>query len=315
MRNLAPLLIICEIIIAFILGLAIYQRNNVLGVTSINPINKNDIIFSNQNTLHNFYEPKPNSKQIDKPAWMKTGIEHEINSDSLNEVKNYSIDKDPNTFRIVTLGDSHTYGLYVEGRENWSKVLENKLNEEKCFTKNIKYEVINLGMSGYDIQYAIERYKIRGTKYRPDLVIWFVKGDDFTQINENMLDIKKEIKKGVPGKSEVDYWKMAMTELTNKFGEERLLKENMRLINKISQYYSGNLIMMTYPGKESHMQSIGEFVKNRKSTYLFKDIPPIYIRNDLNFSPFDTHPNKEGHNLIAEDLFRYLIDNKLISCN
>ena len=50
-----------------------------------------------------------------------------INNDSLNERFNYSENKDKNTFRIITLGASYTYGLYVDTKNNWTEILEDIL--------------------------------------------------------------------------------------------------------------------------------------------------------------------------------------------
>ena len=108
---------------------------------------------------------------------------YNINSDTFNERFDYEINKDDKTFRIITLGDSFTFGYIVDTKNNWTELLEDKLNQLHCANFD-KIEVINLGVVGYDIQYSVERFKLRGKKYNPDLVLWLLKGDDFQEIKE-----------------------------------------------------------------------------------------------------------------------------------
>jgi lysophospholipase L1-like esterase len=118
--------------------------------------------ISNENRI---FDLKPNYHQTYKTSEFEIDIK--TNSDSLRDVE-HSIDKPPNTYRIVVIGDSMTFGWGVNLEDTWWKILEDKLNNN---SKNIKYEVINLGvwMYTYDQQYL--RLKEKGLKYQPDLVI------------------------------------------------------------------------------------------------------------------------------------------------
>ena len=116
-------------------------------------------------TEDRIFDLKPNYHQKYKTSEFEIDIK--TNSDNLRDVE-HSIDKPPNTYRIVVLGDSMTFGWGVNEEDTWWKILENKLNTN---SKNIKYEIINLGvwMYTYDQQYL--RLKEKGLKYQPDLVI------------------------------------------------------------------------------------------------------------------------------------------------
>lgn len=79
----------------------------------------------------------------------------------------YSLEKDKNTCRIAVLGDSFAESLQVELNESWPKLLEKKLNSN---SKNIKFEVMNFGLScaWTEAEYFVmERYAL---KFRPDIV-------------------------------------------------------------------------------------------------------------------------------------------------
>jgi len=159
-------IVLFELVVVAFLAVRIYlNQSKVLGETvSMNPINKDELIFSEEGNLKYFYERKPNSIDSKKQEWLPNNYDYEItiNAESLNERFDYSSDKPQDVFRIITIGDSFTYGKYVNTKENYPERLEDLLNKElKC--QNIKrFEVINLGMGGYDIEYSVHRFKIRG---------------------------------------------------------------------------------------------------------------------------------------------------------
>ena len=98
-------LVIIELFAVPYLILRIYNNKSILGKVSVNPIDKNNISFDEKNKLKSFYEPRPNS--IEKiNEWSPYKGTYTINSDSLNERFDYSVDKPERTYRIITLGDS-----------------------------------------------------------------------------------------------------------------------------------------------------------------------------------------------------------------
>jgi len=276
--------ILSQVVLISFLGYQIYQkRKNVLRALSINPISKENIDFKLTGKLKYFYEPKIGS-------WYhrNSNSNYIINTDTLHEVRDYSIEKPNNVFRIIAFGDSFTFGEGVADNNNWVKQLEDKLNEN---SQGCIYEVINFGVPGYDIEYSIERYKSRGTKYSPDLLIWFLKNDDFEQIREKEFIEKttsEEILKDI-----LTYQKSCLVELVN-------LK-----INK--------LLFLTFIFTDQKYKSIMESYVNNADIFLYDDLTDIYT-DKKNCLP-DGHPSKYGHQVIAQDVYKYLIKNKLVPCN
>lgn len=96
--------------------------------------------------------------------------------------KDYALDKPKDTFRIVVLGDSFTFGQGVKKEETFTARLESLLNSAN---KTIRFEVINLGFCGLNTEKELEilerrgvnpdtwlpdeRY--RGMAYQPDLIL------------------------------------------------------------------------------------------------------------------------------------------------
>jgi lysophospholipase L1-like esterase len=96
--------------------------------------------------------------------------------------KGYSLARSPNTFRIVVLGDSYTYGQGVERDKTFPAQLEKLLNN---MGSGVRFEVINLGFCGLNtmiekqilVEYGINPdtwapdSNYRGLAYQPDLVL------------------------------------------------------------------------------------------------------------------------------------------------
>ncbi|MBI2136468.1 SGNH/GDSL hydrolase family protein [Candidatus Woesearchaeota archaeon] len=95
------------------------------------------------------------------------------NNDGLRD-KEYPLKKPENTFRIVELGGSFTFGMGSPVERIYPTLLENKLNNG--LSQN--YDVINLGLFGINTIEEIEMLKLKGLKYSPDLVILDYSLDD-----------------------------------------------------------------------------------------------------------------------------------------
>jgi len=107
------------------------------------------------------------------------GVEVKINSNGLRDYE-YSFKKPLNTYRILVLGDSITFGWGVPFEKVYSKVLESRLNKNG---DRVSYQVINAGVGNYQIKDEVSLLKYEGMKYDPDMIIlgYFV---DDPKINE-----------------------------------------------------------------------------------------------------------------------------------
>lgn len=314
-------LTLLQLIIIVVLGLMIYKKSTTRNI-SINPIKKDSLIFSSDGKqLEYFFEPKPNT--IEHPAdWLPFKASYSINSDALNERFEYLTNKPKDVYRIVTLGDSFTFGENVDTKDNWPEKLEDLLNIKLRCDNYHKFEVINLGVAGYDFQYSVKRYRIRGIKYNPDLVVWLM--NDFKRIHEKIAplalkyseDLKKTgelsklIKKGIffyP-------FEKAQEAVKEEMGEDGILQYQTRAISKINDYYSGYLLMIPYLDFNSRdINFLREFVKKRPKTMIFDKL--TNLSGIKNAQLPDYHPSSYGHKIIADDIYKYLTTNKIIPCS
>jgi hypothetical protein len=106
----------------------------------------------------------------------------QLNSDGFKDVE-FSTKKAKNTFRIVSLGDSFSYGV-VPYEYNYLTVLENNLNKNNQANnspKNINnIEVYNMGIIGTGPKDYLSLLVNEGLSYKPDLItVGFYLGNDF----------------------------------------------------------------------------------------------------------------------------------------
>lgn len=85
--------------------------------------------------------------------------------------REFTIDKPSNVFRIAVIGDSVTFGFRVPQTETYSRRLENLLNLA-AQPGAPSFEVINFGVTGYNITQIAEQLRTRVLRYAPDLVVY-----------------------------------------------------------------------------------------------------------------------------------------------
>ncbi|MDV2504655.1 MAG: GDSL-type esterase/lipase family protein [bacterium] len=97
-----------------------------------------------------------------------------INSHGLRDVERPRA-KPPGVTRILTLGDSFTFGMKVEAASSYPKALEAMLNGEG---DGRRYDVINAGVVAYSLCQERKWLGLKGWRYEPDLILIGFFGDD-----------------------------------------------------------------------------------------------------------------------------------------
>lgn len=321
--SIVSLEIICLIVLLYFF----YANSSFFINYPTNWIEKNELFLTGSNTVKYYYEPKPNRKVQrslkslgEKYDYMITNT---YNQDTLHEKENILLRKPKDIFRIITLGDSFTFGSNLNTEETYPSQVEKILNTS-LHCKNIKrFEIVNLGVLGYDIQYSVERYKIRGQKYDPDLIVWFVIQDDLVRINELMFEktlqyeqemkmngeLKKLEEKGIFSAN----YKRAREDIIRRLGEQKILDLQKKYLSALNTYYDKKLVVTTFPfTKEKYKQILKDFSASRPNIFYYDDLINIYDY-DMYFP--DYHPNQLGAKAIAQDLANYLIKKSIIPCN
>ena len=106
--------------------------------------------------------------------WQSISVD--INSHGLRGPET-TYDKPTGTFRILNLGDSVVMGWGIREEDTYGRQLEILLNQESSGGQ--RYEVINAGVPGWNLENALAYFQAEGLKYQPDLVLL-----DLTTVND-----------------------------------------------------------------------------------------------------------------------------------
>jgi len=258
-------------------------------------IDNKECHFLNIKELKYFSEPEANTikKEEDKVYKAK----YTINKDTLNERLNYPIKKEKGVYRIMALGDSLTYGKYINTDKNWTELFEDRLNKDNKCSNIKKFEVINLGVDGYDIEYTVERYKTRGEKYNPDLIIWPIRS--FYRINELINRKTEYLEDNNKEKlNEDEIWEKAKNEVREELGDQVILKKQKQQLNQLPpELFKKTIFVNTSDINENERKILPSDSK------IFGAIIPEneYYPNTGVFNP-------QGHEAFSEEIFDYFKD-------
>ena len=124
------------------------------------------------------------------------------NGKGFRNVVDFSYDKPQGTYRVLSLGDSHTQGYEVRQDSTFTAVLERSLA-----TRHTKVEAINAGVSGFSTAEALVFLENEGVSYHPDAVVLGFYANDFEDNlkaglfslddQEKLIEIKREHIPGV----------------------------------------------------------------------------------------------------------------------
>lgn len=311
----------------FLIGLVLFlsykiyilSKGKIIGIQYASNISKNYLIWDNSGTnLKYFYEPKPDSVMEWDPEWIPLKVSNRINHDSLHETINYTFSKPLLTYRIITIGDSFTFGQYVGDTENFSEILEMKLNASINCKSITNFEVLNLGVPGYDISYSVQRFLKRGVKYNPDLIIWLINEWNFLKINDLLIPKLEELTNaGVidfdpKSKTYIRVTK-AINTIVQQLGFEDVRSYQLLAMEQLQISNDTKLLIITFPMNITYQKLIQQFIMQH-SNMLYHLLFDYWNQN--NNQLIDGHPNIQGHKEIAEDIFKFLKKNILsYSCS
>ena len=266
-----------------------------------------------------YYELNPNFLDT------VSNIHVSINSLGFRDYE-YSMKKSNNTFRIIIVGDSMTFGDGVLINETFSKVLEKKLNK----FSNMKYEVLNFGVPGYNIMQVFGTIKYKIKNYDPDILIYaFFYNDPKFERNNPSINLCKKYSGG-------PYFTIRILDLVNKINLKKMehsFKEywdsDPGLIctkSLFSHIINETQKFKTKPIPIFFITTIGPSLTNKDNSILyeakkvgFKVINSseyINVRNlsieNLTINDTNRHYPVYGHKIIAEMLYEFLINESLI---
>jgi hypothetical protein len=244
---------------------------------------KEDILICR---FRHFYAPSPNTKEQNKNLPVKAV--YTFNNEGFNERFDYPVKKKKGNFRILVLGDGNAFGFLVNTKDNWSEKIEDLFNQN-----GKKTEVINASYHSYDLSYAIERYRLQGKKYNPDLIIFM--NNNFYRINEIFLPLtqkyrylEENVSEKERLKKEGKYfpsWESAWEEYLKKIKEDEVYQKQLQYLDEFFLETKTPVVFISlykipqpikdYLQTEENVKIFEflDFPKNKD--YYYKDLPGV----------------------------------------
>lgn len=243
-----------------------------------------------------------------------------------------TIAKSENTFRIYSLGDSFTYGWYIDDPNlSYPNVLEKKLNE--LFGKD-KVEVINAGNPGFKIQDSLDRFRSEGILFSPDIVTLGINLFDLTnkefrpsspklsfltrlKLYELIFGNAERARIASLTKGEID--KILIKDSVQLKANKKLIEELGSLVAKASAIliivvfpeYNPSNPNEPYPYEEFH-NKIKDIVSeiNSEKSYNIKIVDLLEAfggvpdKKELVLNPTDNHPTIKANEIAASEIIK-----------
>jgi len=243
--------------------------------------------------------------------------------------KEYSKDRNEDTFRIYSLGDSYTFGWLVDyPQDSYPKILEKKLN--KKLSK--KVEVINAGTPGLSITEEVTRFKTEGIQYHPDMVLLALNDDEalvsrtyFKRKDHFIPEFIRELRvynlffglifTNISEKQNHNFLSNLYIDKNSK--DWREFEKNVLLLKKEADRYGIGFGIIVYPhihpSQPNNNYDLHEYNKKfeqfgNKNNIIIIDPLERFInyssKEKLVVNPADPHPTGEMNKLVAEEFVR-----------
>ena len=265
-----------------------------------------------------------------KEAYLWMGHLHVHDSHGMRRVEDFPAKKQ-GIFRIIAIGDSFTYGQGVGEKETWPFRLEQRLKPHG------PVEILNLGVCGASSENIAKTLSHFLPLLQADLVIYGVCLNDF------LPDLKwrpKALEWAFPLPEAVKHFFISRT-LTGKFFDQiynrillgtglrldyakqlrqsselykdRFVKDLKNIITINAQFIPRPPIAMVLNQWPVQDDPLSLYTQVLLSTAGFNTVPcepylKEYSRVKMNVGPWEMHPNRQAHEVFAQEFERYLLD-------
>ena len=245
--------------------------------------------------------------------------------------------QDSDSFKILCLGDSHTYGMDAPKHLSYPRQLANLLNNQE--TREVSYEVANLGVPGFNSSEALLHLKevMLKKEIRPDLVIFGAGHNNSHNLRHSRIWKDESMKTASPEKQLrhlLEHAKVYRLGRITMFNLKRMVQDpdeefifNPKLADKeiltswltrdleetmeLVREAGGRVLFMNYYFSWDYI--------NRSLEYMEKThgIPYVDVRGfrmgiGRGLTGPTGHPNEKGYAAIARFIHEALIENGMI---
>jgi D-alanyl-lipoteichoic acid acyltransferase DltB (MBOAT superfamily) len=234
--------------------------------------------------------------------------------------REYSQAKPPGTLRVAMLGSSVLMGWGVNNEEGFEALLEERLNREQAEPGGTRYELLNFGVNGYGSTSAWVVLRDKALAFEPDAVVLIAHAEDRLL---TAFRLSEALRKGYalpdPFLAELGVRADVDTSTPERWASRRIAP----FVDEVVAWSYAKIVATC---RERGIEPIWIFVptlsegEGRKDAERLREhaeragfrtvvLERLYegvAPESLFVAPWDQHPNAQGHQRIADGMFRAL---------
>jgi len=229
----------------------------------------------------------------------------------------------PGTFRAAMLGASSVMGWGVGDGQTFESLVEDRLNREWAGGPFEKYELLNMGVPGYQPPQQLVMLE-KALSFRPNAIFYIATGREITRAAAYLAEVTNKgieipyqelreivLKAGVtPGMDEAEARKRLtphaseiLASVYRRLADETRRQGSVAVWVFLPQVREGSWQEET-PETLAIAEAAGFVVINQEDVYKGRKV------DDIRLAEWDDHPNVSGHALIADRLFNALAEKR-----
>jgi len=234
------------------------------------------------------------------------------------------------TIRVVGIGDSVMFGWGVEENRRYMDVLERKLNEN--FPEH-NWEVLVFAVPGYNLVMEVEILKQEALGYNPDLIVYgFIKNDfclpGFLLRKRSFCSSRPMVLDYLDPYIQNNIFFQGKTLLGKPFGEiceegdipepykglagEEAFVNAFKELADIGVQKNIPVVVFSEEKLEPFYQAIHENIYYFDAGKEMEYYSRFYKQSDFIINKNDRHPSETGHRIMAEAIYRQLLEADII---
>jgi D-alanyl-lipoteichoic acid acyltransferase DltB (MBOAT superfamily) len=244
------------------------------------------------------------------------------NSHGLRD-REYAGNPGPGVFRAAVLGTSTVMGWGVPDGATFESLLEDRLNDELAGMPSEKYELLNFGVQGYQPPQQLVNFE-RSLELHPTAIMYIANGREMTRSVDYLAEV---VTKGI----HVPYAPLreiiASAEVTAGMSladaKRRLTPFAAEILRFVYNYIADG-------ARQRNIQPVWVFLPQmeggtwedetetfvgiaRDANFIVLRLDQVFEQTELDkiwLADWDLHPNQLGHQMIADELFEQLRENR-----
>ncbi|KFB68236.1 MAG: hypothetical protein CAPSK01_002089 [Candidatus Accumulibacter vicinus] len=237
--------------------------------------------------------------------------------------RDYALEPAAGVFRAAVLGASSVMGWGVGDGETFEALVEERLNTERPVVGIDHYEFLNFGVPGYQPLQQLVAFE-KAMQFRPNAVIYVATG---RELSRAAVYLAEAVRKRIDIPYEELRQIVQRSGITPEMEEAEALKRLTPYRKEMLNFVYGSIAARA---RASGTLSILLFLPQvtdgswREETadtlaiaagagFVIIDLDDLYKGRDINqlrLAEWDDHPNTQGHRLVAEHLYKGLLERR-----